>query len=52
VRAEQLCSMLGSGSSGVAEMTIELAVSTGDVTLTTLGATLSVDTVLEADVSL
>jgi hypothetical protein len=52
VRAEQLCSMIGGGSSGVAQMTIELEVSTGDITLTELGATLNVDTVLEADVSL
>lgn len=52
VRAEQLCMMLEGDASGVAEMSIELAVSTGDITLTTLGATLAVDTELEADVSL
>lgn len=52
VRAEQLCMMLGDSTSGVAQMSIELQVSTGDVTLTTLGATLKVDTELEADVSL
>ena len=52
IRAEQLCSTIGDGSAGVAQMTIELAVSTGDITLTSLGATLHVDTVLEADVSL
>lgn len=52
VRAEQLCSTLSADGSGVAEMTIELAVQTGDVTLTTLGASIKVDTELEADVSL
>ena len=52
VRAEQLCMMLGDNMSGVAQMSIELAVSTGDITLTTLGATIVVDTELEADVSL
>lgn len=51
VRAEQLCMMLGDDRSGVAEMSIELAVSRG-ITLTTLGATLVVDTEVEADVSL
>ncbi|HET8938403.1 MAG TPA: hypothetical protein VFN67_33395 [Polyangiales bacterium] len=52
VRAEQLCSTLAGDGAGVAEMTIELAIQTGDVTLTTLGATIKVDTELEADVSL
>jgi hypothetical protein len=52
VRAEQLCTSLGANSSGVAEMTIELAVQTGDVTLTTLSATIHVDTELEANISL
>jgi hypothetical protein len=52
VRAEQLCMMLGDDMSGVAQMSIELAVSTGDITLTTLGAKIVVDTDLEADVSL
>jgi hypothetical protein len=52
VRAEQLCAMFGDDAADVAEMTIELAVSTGDVTLTTLSATLQVDTELEANVSL
>lgn len=52
MRAEQLCMMLGDDTSGVAQMSIELSVATGDITLTTLGATLVVDTELEADVSL
>jgi hypothetical protein len=52
VRAEQLCSTLAGDGAATAEMTIELAIQTGDVTLTTLGATIKVDTELEADVSL
>lgn len=52
VRAEQLCATLAGDGSGAAEMTIQLEVQTGDVTLTTLGATIKVDTELEADVSL
>lgn len=52
LRAEELCMMLGDDVSGVAEMNIELLVSTGEVTLNTLSATLVADTELEADVSL
>jgi hypothetical protein len=52
VRAEQLCSTLAGNGSGTAEMMIQLSVQLGDVTLSTLGATIKVDTELEADVSL
>lgn len=50
VRAEDLCGMLT--GSAPAQMTIELTVRTGDVTLSKVGAKLTVETELDADVSL
>jgi hypothetical protein len=52
MRAEQLCSTLSGDGSGTASMTIELSVQTGDVTLTTLSASIQVDTDLEVDVGI
>ena len=50
IRAEDLCT--DTGSSSTAEMAIQLTVMTGDVTLTRIGATLTVETEIDADVSL
>jgi len=50
VRAEQLCS--SADSSGSARMTIQLSLDAGAVTLTSIGANLTVETEVDADVSL
>ena len=50
LRAEDLC--VGTGAAANAEINIQLAVMTGEVTLTQLGATLTVETEIDADVSL
>ena len=50
VRAEQLCASADSGAP--ARMTIQLAINTGEVTLSRIGATLTVETELDANVSL
>lgn len=50
VRAEDLCN--GDGSTANTEITIQLTVDTGDVSLTRIGAKLAVDTEVDADVSL
>jgi hypothetical protein len=49
--AEQLCAAQGSSSSPT-QMTIQLTVMTGAVTLTKIGATLAVETEVDANVSL
>jgi len=52
LKAEDLCSMLSGNSTGVAEMNIDLTVAPANVTLTSLSATIEVDTELDLDVSL
>ena len=50
IRAEDLCTE--SGANSTAEMTIQLAVMTGEVSLSRIGATITVETEIDADVSL
>jgi hypothetical protein len=51
VRAEQLCPTAGSTTTP-AQITMQLTVNTGDVTLTKLSATIQLETEVDADVSL
>lgn len=52
IKAEDLCTMLSGNSTGVAEMNIDLTVAPANVTLTSLSATIEVDTESDLDVSL